>query len=51
MTYELRIDTEPSEFLDSLDSKSKRKIKDNLTNLEEETYPSPEAKSGGESNS
>ena len=46
MTYEVRIDQDALEFLQSLDQKSRRIIKDNLGKLEEEPYPSPNASSG-----
>jgi mRNA-degrading endonuclease RelE of RelBE toxin-antitoxin system len=46
MTYEIRIDTEALDFLESLDDKSSRIIKNNLQKLEEEPYPSPDASTG-----
>lgn len=42
MTYDVRLDTGAAEYLDSLDSKSKRIVKDNLRKLEEDPYPRPQ---------
>jgi len=46
MTYEVRIDVDATEFLNSQDDKTQSIIKDNLGKLKEEPYPSPEAQSG-----
>lgn len=46
MTYEVRIDEEALEFLQTLDQKSRRIVKENLGKLEEEPYPSPDASTG-----
>lgn len=46
MTYEVRIDVDAANFLNSQDEKTQSIIKDNLGELKEEPYPSPEAKSG-----
>ena len=43
MTYEVRIDIDAADFLDSQDEKTQSIIKDNLGKLKEEPYPSPEA--------
>ncbi|MFB6191289.1 MAG: type II toxin-antitoxin system RelE/ParE family toxin [Candidatus Nanohaloarchaea archaeon] len=42
MTYEIRIDTEAARYLEGLDSKSRRIIKDNLRKLEKDPYPRPQ---------
>ncbi len=46
MTYEVRIDVDAADFLNSQDEKTQSIIKDNLGKLKEEPYPSPEAQSG-----
>lgn len=46
MTYEVRIDVDAAEFLDSQNEKTTSIIKDNLSKLKEEPHPSPEAQSG-----
>jgi mRNA-degrading endonuclease RelE of RelBE toxin-antitoxin system len=42
MTYEIRIDLEARDFLNSLDEKSRRIIKQNLRKLESNPYPGPQ---------
>jgi mRNA-degrading endonuclease RelE of RelBE toxin-antitoxin system len=46
MTYEIRIDVDAAEFLNTKDHKTQSIIKDNLRKLSDEPYPSPEAQSG-----
>jgi mRNA-degrading endonuclease RelE of RelBE toxin-antitoxin system len=46
MTYEVRIDVEAADFLNSQDEKTQSIIKKNLGKLKDEPYPSPEAQSG-----
>lgn len=46
MTYDIQIDVETTEFLQSQDEKTQSIIKTNLRKLEDEPYPSPEAGSG-----
>ena len=46
MTYEVRIDVEVADFLNSQDEKTQSIIKNNLSKLKDEPYPSPEAQSG-----
>ena len=46
MTYEVRIDVDAADFLNSQDEKTQSIIKDHLGKLKEEPYPSPEARSG-----
>ena len=46
MTYEVRIDVDSADFLNSQDEKTQSIIKDHLGKLKEEPYPSPEARSG-----
>jgi mRNA-degrading endonuclease RelE of RelBE toxin-antitoxin system len=46
MTYEIRIDVDVADFLNSQDEKTQSIIKDNLGKLKDEPYPSPEAQSG-----
>lgn len=46
MTYEVRIDVDAADFLNSQDEKTQSIIKDNLGKLREEPYPSPGAQSG-----
>ncbi|MFB6226136.1 MAG: type II toxin-antitoxin system RelE/ParE family toxin [Candidatus Paceibacteria bacterium] len=46
MTYEVRIDVDAADFLNSQDEKTQSIIKKNLGKLKKEPYPSPEAQSG-----
>jgi len=46
MTYEVRIDVDAADFLNSQDEKKQSIIKDNLGKLKDEPYPSPEAQAG-----
>jgi mRNA-degrading endonuclease RelE of RelBE toxin-antitoxin system len=46
MTYEIRIDVDAAESLNTQDDKTHSIIKDNLRKLTDEPYPSPEAQSG-----
>lgn len=46
MTYEVRIDIDAADFLNSKGEKTQSIIKENLGKLEENPYPSPEAQSG-----
>lgn len=46
MTYEVRIDIDAADFLNSQDEKTRSIIKDHLGKLKKEPYPSPEARSG-----
>ena len=46
MTYEIRIDVEAAEFIESKDQKTQKIIKENLQKLEQEPYPSPQAQKG-----
>ena len=46
MTYEVRIDVDAADFLNSQDEKTQSIIKDNLGKLKDEPYPSPKAQSG-----
>ncbi|WP_414837081.1 type II toxin-antitoxin system RelE family toxin [Candidatus Nanohalococcus occultus] len=46
MTYEVRLDLDAAEFLNSQDEKTQSIIKKNLSKLKDEPYPSPEAQSG-----
>jgi mRNA-degrading endonuclease RelE of RelBE toxin-antitoxin system len=46
MTYEIRIDVDAAEFLNSQIEKTQDIIKENLRKLNEEPYPSPQAQPG-----
>ena len=46
MTYEVRIDVDAADFLNSQDEKTQPIIKNNLGKLKDEPYPSPKAQSG-----
>lgn len=46
MTYEVLLGEQPREYLDELDEKSRRIVRENLSKLRDEPYPRPGAGSG-----
>lgn len=44
--YEIRLHPDANEYIQKLDSKSQRIVKDNLRKLEDDPYPRPDSKLG-----